>query len=72
VKKNWHDENVYRLSKAQQSDDLAPLPRIDDLFDQLKGAIVFSKIDLRSGYYQLRVKDSDVPNTAFRTRYRHY
>ncbi|KAA3483958.1 DNA/RNA polymerases superfamily protein [Gossypium australe] len=48
------------------------LPRIDDLFDQLKGAIVFSKIDLRSGYYQLRGKDSDVPSIAFRTRYEHY
>ena len=47
-------------------------PRIEDLFDQLKGAGVFSKIDMRSGYYQLRVKEVDVPKTAFRTRYGHY
>ncbi|GJR25989.1 putative reverse transcriptase domain-containing protein [Tanacetum coccineum] len=49
-----------------------PLPRIDDLFDQLQGSSVYSKINLRSGYHQLRVHDEDIPKTAFRTRYGHY
>ena len=46
-----------------------PLPKINDLFDQLEGASVFSKIDLRSGYFQMKVRELDIPKTAFTTRY---
>nr|GEX47934.1 putative reverse transcriptase domain-containing protein [Tanacetum cinerariifolium] len=49
-----------------------PLPRIDDLFDQLQGSSTYSKIDLRSGYHQLRVREEDIPKTTFITRYGHY
>ncbi|GKC74013.1 putative reverse transcriptase domain-containing protein, partial [Tanacetum coccineum] len=49
-----------------------PLPRIDDLFDQLQGSSVYLKIDLRSGYHKLRVREEDIPKTAFRTHYGHY
>ena len=49
-----------------------PLPRIDDLFNHLRGARVYSKIDLRTSYHQLRVRETDIPKTAFKTRYGHF
>ena len=60
-----------QLNRATISNQY-PLPRIDELFDQLQGSRVYSKIDLRSGYHQLKVRENDVSKTAFRMRYGHY
>ena len=62
----------YRQLNKMTVKNKYPLPMIDDLFDQLRGASVFSKIDLRSGYHQLRIKDTNVHKTTFRTWYGHY
>ena len=62
----------YRQLNKMTIKNRYPLPRIDDLFDQVRGASVFSKIDLRFGYHQVRIKDEDVHKNAFRTRYGHY
>ncbi|GKA26123.1 putative reverse transcriptase domain-containing protein [Tanacetum coccineum] len=62
----------YRELKKHTIKNRQPLPRIDDLFDQFQGLKVYFKIDLRSGYHQLRVREEDIPNTAFKTRYGHY
>lgn len=62
----------YRMLNQVTVKNKYPLPRIEDLFDQLREAKVFSKIDLRSGYHQLRIRETDIPKTAFRSRYGHY
>ena len=62
----------YRLLNSVTIKNKYPLPRIDDFFDQLRGASVFSKIDLRSCYHQLRIREKDVAKTAFCSRYGHY
>ncbi|GJU94532.1 putative reverse transcriptase domain-containing protein [Tanacetum coccineum] len=71
------DESFWMCIDYQELNKLAvknlyPLPRIDDLFDQLQGSSFYSKIDLRSGYHQFRVREEDIPKTAFKTRYGHY
>ncbi len=62
----------YRALNKATMKNRYPLPRIDDLFDYLSGAKVFSRIDLRSGYYQIRIKEGDEEKTACRTRYGSY
>ena len=62
----------YRQLKKVMIQNRYPLPRIDDLFDKLRGARVYFKIDLRTGYHQLRVRETDIPKTVFRTRYGHF
>ena len=62
----------YRQLKKSTVKNKDTLPRIDDPFDQVKGATIFSKIDLRDGYHHIRIKDEDICNTSFRTRYGHY
>jgi hypothetical protein len=59
----------YRLLNEVAIKNKYPLPRIEDLFDQMRGAKVFSKIDLHSGYHQMKIRWSDIPKTAFTTRY---
>jgi len=75
VKKNDGSSRLcwdYRQLNKLTVKNKYPLPRIDDLLDQLKATMVFSKIDLRSGYHQILVKSEDVQKTAFRSRYDHY
>jgi len=63
--------NYHKLSKVTIKNKY-PIPRIDDVFDQMKGASHFSKIDLRSEYHQLRVRECDIPKISFGTRYGHF
>ncbi len=67
----WLCVDYQQLNKVTMKNKYT-LPRVDDLFDQLRRVGVFSKIDLRLSYHQLRVKETDVPKTAFRTQYGHY
>ena len=62
----------YRLLNLVTVKNKYPLPRIDDLFDQLRGSKYYTKIDLCTGYHQLRIREEDIPKTAFRTQYGHF
>ncbi|GKF40750.1 putative reverse transcriptase domain-containing protein, partial [Tanacetum coccineum] len=72
VKKKDGSFRMYRELNKLTVENRYPLPRIDDLFDQLRGACPFLKIDFRPGYHQLRVHDDAIPKIAFRTRYIHF
>jgi hypothetical protein len=63
---DYHQLNKVTIKNQYQ------LPRIDDLFDQMNGSTMFSKIHLISGYHQLKIKEEAIPNTTFKTRFRHY
>ncbi|CAI7917718.1 unnamed protein product, partial [Closterium sp. NIES-54] len=73
-KTRWQFTDVHRLPRTEQTDskNIYPIPRIDDLLDQLRGATVFSKLDLRSGYWQIKMADNSIHKTAFCTRYGSY
>ena len=62
----------YRQLNRTTIKNMYPFPSIDDLFDQLRWTLVYSKINLRTGYHQLRVREADIPKTVFRTRYGHF
>lgn len=62
----------YRILNKSMVKNKYPLPHIDDLFNQMRGFVIFSKIDLRSGYHQLRIRDEEIFKTTFRTKYGHY
>nr|GFB08752.1 putative reverse transcriptase domain-containing protein [Tanacetum cinerariifolium] len=70
--KELSDKGFIRPSSSPWGAPVLFVKKIDDLFDQLQGSSVYSKIDLRSGYHQLRVREEDIPKTAFKTRYGHY
>nr|GFC10262.1 putative reverse transcriptase domain-containing protein [Tanacetum cinerariifolium] len=71
-KEGWIVLDMHRLPRVKRTNNRYPLPKIDDLFDQLQMTSVYSKIDPRSGYHQLRVREEDIPKTTCRTRYGHY